>query len=458
MKLENQVLDTIRKYSMLKDGTCVICGLSGGPDSVALCRILYALQPRLHLRLIAAHVNHSIRGASADEDEVFSRNLAKSLGIEFFSVRYDVPALAKQRGIGLEACARTVRYAYFTALADALGADCIATAHHADDALETALLHFARGTGIRGLTGIYPVRQLGSCLLIRPLVCISKQQIREYLAEVGADYRIDESNACDDYTRNRIRHYAIPALAQANAALIHTSIQTLKTLRTEADFLEEQTAQAYSRVVLNQSVAIAALLELHPALQGRVIEKFYLQAAGGQAAQLCAAHLDAVLSLCTSKHACAYVNLPAGLFARREYDRLFLEKNLRISQTPAPAALILGQSTEFGMWRITLMSVHAPVVEYKSVHNFFVDCSKIYGKLFVRSRLPGDKIHLAGHNSGSSLKKLMIDRKIPRPARQDWPVIADEYGVVAVAELGVDARVAIDTDSRELFFIQIEKC
>ena len=458
MKLENLVWDTICQYAMLPEGATVICGLSGGPDSVALCRILRTLQPRLHLRLLAAHVHHGIRGTQADEDEAFCRAFAKSSEMEFYCAHYDIPALADRQGISLEACARKVRYNFFVQLAESTGAGYIATAHHADDALETALFHFARGTGIRGLSGIQPIRRLDGFMLIRPLICASKKQIGEYLAEVGADYRIDASNACDDYARNRIRHHVVPALAQVNPSLIHTSIHTLKTLRAEADFLEEQTQQAYSRIVADQSVDICALLALHPALQGRVIEKFYYQIAGAQAPQLSSVHLDAVAALCQSSHASGFVSLPAGISARREYRRLFLEKK---AQPPIEEIvhipLLLGGSVIFNEWRITLKSVSGPAVEYKSIHNFFVDCSKIYGKLLVRSRLPGDRIHLAGHSCGTSLKKIMIDRKIPRPQRQTWPVIVDSRGIVAVAQFGVDIRTAIDADSRELFLIQIEK-
>lgn len=458
MKLEHLVWDTLGQYTMLPEGATVICGLSGGSDSVALCRILRTLAPRLHLRLLAAHVHHGIRGTQADEDADFCRRLAQSLDIEFYCAHYDVPALAREQGIGLEECARKVRYAYFTRLAECTGAAFIATAHHAGDALETALFHLARGTGLRGLSGIQPVRCLDGFTLIRPLICASKQQIEDYLAEVGADYRIDESNACDDYARNRIRHQVVPALEQVNPSLIRTSVHTLKTLRLEADFLKEQAQQAYSRITAGQSVEIGALLALHPALQSRVLEKLYHQAAGIEAAQLSSVHLDAAIALCRSSHASGLVNLPAGVSARREYGRLFFEKKEPADvQDVLPVPLIVGESTLFYGWKISVKPTCELFAEYKSIHNFFVDCSKIYGKLLVRPRLPGDRIHLAGHHCSASLKKLMIDHKIPQPQRRTWPVIVDSRGIVAVANFGVDIRAAIDADSRELFFIQIEK-
>ncbi len=457
MKLERMVWDTISQYKMLPDGATVICGLSGGPDSVALCRILKSIQPRLHLKLLIAHVNHGIRGKSADADEAFAHMLAQSLDLAFYCINVNVPALAHQQQIGLEACARKVRYDFFVLLAQSTGAEYIATAHHAEDALETVLLHLARGSGIRGLSGIQPVRRIGDLMLVRPLIFASKEQIYEYLCEVGADYRIDASNNDDDYARNRIRHHVIPALQQINPALIQTSIQTLKNLRTEAEFLEEQAQQAYCQVIDDQSIDISALLALHPALQGRILEKVYNKVAGIQAPQLCASHMESVLALCKGSRSSGSINLPASVSARREYGRLFIERTQTILPDIVQIPLVLGKLIEFDGWKIELSRVQISVTELKSIHKFYVDCSKIYGKLLVRPRLSGDKIRLPGRSFDTSLKKLMIDRKIPKLARQTWPVIVDAHGIVAVAQVGVDARVAADANSREFYLIEIKK-
>ena len=200
------VKQTIEDYHMLSPGEPVLAALSGGADSVALLRALLALGYSVR----AFHLNHCLRGAESDRDETFCRALCERLGVPLTVERIDVRA--QTAGEGIEAAARRIRYERLVAAAQ--GAK-IATAHTADDNLETMLFHLARGTGPKGLAGIPPVR--GD--IIRPLIGAERAQVEAYLAELGQDFVTDSTNLSGDYTRNRIRHEVVPVLRQLNPSV-----------------------------------------------------------------------------------------------------------------------------------------------------------------------------------------------------------------------------------------------
>ncbi|MGN1081946.1 MAG: tRNA lysidine(34) synthetase TilS, partial [Candidatus Avispirillum sp.] len=162
----------------------VICAFSGGADSSVLLRWLHSRLPAFGKRLVAAHVNHMIRGEEGDADEAFCRRVCEGLGIPLYVEKVDVPARAAGSGMGLEECAREVRYAFLSDLSERLGGAAVATAHSATDNLETVIFHMTRGSGVRGVAGIAPVREI----YIRPLICCYSEEIREYAKESGIEY------------------------------------------------------------------------------------------------------------------------------------------------------------------------------------------------------------------------------------------------------------------------------
>jgi len=458
MKIEHNVYNFIRQTALLPEGSSVICGLSGGADSVALCYILSSLREQMHFTLFAAHVHHGIRGEEADRDEQFARSIAKKLQIPFYCVHYDVPVIAKLQGVGTEECARNLRYAYFAHLANCLDAGFIATAHNANDALETQIINLTRGAGIRGLASIPASRPLGEVTVVRPLLRTSRAEIESYLGKINVGYIQDSTNFSDLYTRNQIRHHVLPLLEQLNPSLVETSASALSILADDVDFIEQHAQIVYSQVVENNCIPVRKLTGLHPALQNRIIEMLYRNAAGDNAAQLQSVHIHAILRLCRTVTASAYYDLPSGMQAQREYAFLRIcKKNASSKSQRDPLYFSDNEICFWNDWQIILTPIDQYPKEYKSIHNFFVDCSKIYGKLFIRSRIPGDSIHLAGHSTETKLKKIFIDRKIPKSMRDQIPVICDEQGIVAVAEIGVADRAALDDKTRKIFSIQIKR-
>ena len=202
----NKLLAQLRKYEMLSAGDHVICAVSGGADSVALLFGMYLLREKLGITLSAAHFNHHLRGAESDRDEQFVRQ---------FCDRYEIPLFVGQARVvagkkGLEAAAREARYAYFATLSGK-----IATAHTADDNAETVLMHLVRGTGLKGLGGISPVK--GN--ILRPMLTVTRQEVLAFLEEYGLTFVEDSSNQTDDFFRNRLRHGVMPLLKEENPRL-----------------------------------------------------------------------------------------------------------------------------------------------------------------------------------------------------------------------------------------------
>ncbi len=258
---------------MIRAGT-VILAYSGGADSTCLLHHLHAWCGKNGVTLAAAHVNHQIRGADADRDEEFCRTTCGKLQIPLFVLRKDVPALAKETGRGLEETARAVRYAFFDEVSAKLTGSpakaVIATAHNADDHLETVLFHLLRGSGTRGLSGIDPLR---NGRYVRPLLMDSGTDIRAWCARYDIPYVTDATNADTDYTRNFIRHNIVPELEKICDDPRRSVLRMATLLRQDDDYFDGLVREYVPDGTF--SIERAVLNSLHPAVASRLLLKLY---------------------------------------------------------------------------------------------------------------------------------------------------------------------------------------
>src|ERR1700686_3515014 len=206
--LHRRILETIGRHAMIRPGDRIGLGVSGGADSVAMLRIFAELRIHLGVAILVLHFNHQLRGTEADEDERFVKALAEEFHLEFESGRADVAGEARLHGWNVEDAARRLRYQFFASVAEARGLNRVAVAHTADDQAETVLSHLLRGTGLTGLAGIYPV----AGLIICPLLELGREELREFLSDLGQPWREDATNQDTSRTRARIRHQLIPIL------------------------------------------------------------------------------------------------------------------------------------------------------------------------------------------------------------------------------------------------------
>lgn len=402
----------------------LLAAVSGGRDSMYLLHRLLELFPG---RVACAHFDHRLRGPESDRDREFVRGHCAALGVPCRIGQGDVAAFAAEKGLGIEEAAREMRYAFLQEAADELGAACILTAHTAEDNAETLLLNLARGTGLRGLCGIPPVR--GN--ILRPMLEVTRREIDIYIREKGVPYTEDSTNAEDHYARNRLRHAALPALESVNPAFAENISRAVRSLREDEAFLASL-AEDYLRA--NPVPTVSSLLALPAPVRTRALRSFL----GGE---LSAVHLEAVDALLRGKPL-GEVSLP-GHTLRRERDALVLDP-----EAPAvfPAfSLAPGESFVLpdGKWRFICELTENNGGNCKDIHNLFFNYKNICGKITVRPRREGDTFHPAGRGCAKTLKKLFSEARLPVAQRAQIPVVCDEQGVIGVFGFGVDRRCAI---------------
>ena len=245
----NRISEFIHNNRLLEDRADVIVGLSGGADSTALLLVLL----RLGYRCTAVHCNFHLRGAESDRDQAFVTELCKKLGVELTVCSYDTQSYARQKGISIEMAARELRYADFERIMKERGASAVCIAHHRDDSVETVLLNLIRGTGIKGLTGIKP--RNGN--IIRPLLCVSRQEIEEWLQKENQPFITDSTNLETDYTRNKIRLQLLPLMRDINPDVDNAVAETARHLQQSYAVYSNAMDQAQANVIRNTANGFA---------------------------------------------------------------------------------------------------------------------------------------------------------------------------------------------------------
>lgn len=432
----NEAQALTREYAMLAPGNHILCAVSGGADSVCLLHWLKGQAAEQGFTLTAAHFNHRLRGAESDRDAAFVEKLCREWKVPCVVGTGDVSGEAQRRGAGIEETARALRYDFLEQTAAELGAGLIATAHNANDNVETMLLHLIRGSGLQGLTGIRPRRGK----LIRPFLTTTRAQILAYLEEHRLPHVEDSTNADTAYARNRLRHQVIPLLEELNPALISRLSDTVGYLRADNDYL---TAQAMAAVRGAEPTVTGGLVLPADAI-ARSPDPIAVRAVGALLGRLGAhqyrsAHLLSVVELARSGHPSGWVDLPHGLTARRAYGLLVLEPTAAESGwTPVPLN-VPGETPlpELG-WKLVCRPVQAPAEPPTDPFVCYLDPSALDGPLTVRPRETGDGITLPGRPH-KSVKKLLIEAKVPRLDRERLPVVADGAGPVWLGGFGPDA-------------------
>ena len=468
-RTEKKVEDFVRKYDMIGEDDTVVTGVSGGADSVCLLFMLCALRRRKGFRVLACHVNHGLRGEDADADEAYVRELCERLGVPLRIFRENVELIARKRKQSTEEAGRLVRREAFEKMCREDGGTKIATAHHRDDNAETVLLNIARGTGLRGLCGIRPVRGRW----IRPLLCLSRDEIEEWLREKKISFCTDATNEEDIYTRNRIRHNILPALKeQVNAgAARHLSDLALQAQEVW-DHIEKETDRAESGCVAfspdaegRRRVRIdeAGFERLDPVIAKTLIHRCICRAAGEEK-DVEAVHVADTLAL-FGKQAGKAVDLPYGVKAERIYNGVLLTKPVRTERTAdvsAEVPLNIPGDTYFpGTGQIIQCVLLEKTDDFspeeipqKSYTKCF-DYDIIKYSLSARRRRPGDYLAVDGKGSRQKLKAYFINEKVPREERDRKLLIADGDHVVWIPGMRMSTAYQIGSRTKRILMIKI---
>ncbi len=447
-------------------GESILLALSGGPDSVALLHALRKLAPRFGYRLAAAHLNHRLRGAESDRDEMFVRELCSTLGVELVVEQANNldPALDPATP-NLEERAREVRYAFLAAAAARLGASFIATAHQADDQAETVMLRLLRGAGATGLGAMAESVTLapGGVTILRPMLHASRHEILRYLDSIGARSVSDSSNAHQGFLRNRVRIELLPALERDFAPGLRHRLAALAGEMRELDDYVACAARTELGLRLRESVAggpldlldLNGFAGLHPALAAALLREF-LAARIGNLRRLTRRHIDGLRRLCLGESPSAALDLPGGWCAERRYAALAVERRAKADDSRRLAAAAGGFAftlTREGVTKVpragfvfhsSLMPADATPMPL-DLHEACFDADLTDTGLLVRSFASGDRVSPLGMEGSRKLHDIFVDRKLARLRRRSFPVVTLQ-GQIAWVPGMVRGRVALVTE------------
>ncbi|HEY1801005.1 MAG TPA: tRNA lysidine(34) synthetase TilS [Terriglobales bacterium] len=451
--LSQKLLTYILRQELIQAGDRVGVAVSGGADSVALLRLLLELRKELGIVLSVVHLNHQLRGEESDGDEQFVKALALDNKLEFHGERVAVKAYAQSKHLSLEAAGRELRYGYFHRLLDRNRVDRIATAHTLDDQAETILLRLVRGTGTRGLAGIYPKlnilaaslpsRTAGAAFIVRPLLNTSRKELEAYLSEISQEWREDSSNLDPQFSRNRVRHGMLPWLEEnLNPSVRNTLADAAEVARAEEEYWESRVRDLLPRVSVQDSKAplsqldLPALRELPLALQRRV-----LRAVGVPLGiHLEFQHVERILQLVNEQSALGPFSVPGGSVAKsagKNNARLrFQAENLAPAPAhssfayalPVPGRIVVSEiQTEF---HATLIPPDAAEGYNPQDSENLMDARLLARNLQVRNWREGDRFWPAHTKAPRKIKQLLQERRVTGPERKVWPVIVSGNEIV----------------------------
>ena len=432
----------------------MVVALSGGVDSVVLLDLLHRLAPSKDWRLVAAHLDHGLRPESV-EDVAFCRDVCAARGIEFAAERVDVAARAARTGEGVEAAGRHARYEFLERVRTEHGCDRIATAHHLDDHVESVLLALGRGTGLRGLRGIAPVRGH----LIRPLRAVRRAWIEAHAREHGLSWREDRSNTDPERVRNRLRHGALESLESALPVGAFERIgATGQHVATDVDLLDELVAARLDALTLDADETGLALERAGFLAAGPELRSALLRAAASRLfartshQRWNAGNLEDVLDFVERAHAGQRWSLPGGGRLAVERDRLILTGRSDELDDAGPGTHAVSPvrlATEFLPASRHGCSLSGPDVA-------FLDAARVRPPFVLRPILPGDRLQPHGMEGHKRLVTLLSERAVPRERRHAQLVVCDRQRIVWAVGVTTAHSTRIDEDSRWIWQLRIE--
>ncbi len=451
--LEQKALCALRQYSLFSQGDRIAVGVSGGADSVALLRFLAALRPQFGWDLVVCHIHHGLRGAEADRDECFVRALAEQLGLPCAVSRIDAAALALRDHISVEEAGRMARYAFFAQTAGEGGR--IATAHTLDDSIETVLMNLVRGTGLRGLCGIPRIR--GN--IVRPLLDCTRAEVEDYLGALGQPYCTDSTNLTDDYTRNRIRHDILPRLCALNPNFPGAMARMLPRLAAQqalTDCLAAQSAQQLHAACGGLSrQGLSALPE-------PVCDRLLLRLLEQNRLPVSAAAVERMTETLRTGGKLDLAARSWFFVAQGDLAAVIYAPPGGIPPVPVPlpqeeTPVILPFSPQKSL-KLTLCNKIVANTSEKfniSLLKYAIDCDRIKGYSFMRTRRPGDTF-IVGKKQ-LSLGEAWAAAGIPALLRPALMVLADEQGVLWAEGIGSSSRAAVTENTKQYVIIECQE-
>ncbi|MGM0904585.1 MAG: tRNA lysidine(34) synthetase TilS [Bacillota bacterium] len=432
--IEKKVYRFLERHRFDLEGKSFAVGVSGGPDSLALLHFLWCLKEKYQLRLVAVHVDHMFRGEESYQEALFVQEFCEKRSIAFELKQANVPEYIKETGKSSQVAARELRYQFFNEMMKKHQLSFLALGHHGDDQIETILMRLTRGSSGSARAGISFTRPFEDGEIVRPFLCLTKQELEDYCQRHQLDPRRDSSNEKETYSRNRFRKNILPFLKKENTHAHEHFQRFSEEMKSDDEYLAELTSLKMNKVMekTNDKVTldIQAFLTMPIPLQRRGIKLILNYLYGEQPSSLSAIHIDSIFSMIKNPHPSGSLDFPNGLKVIRSYGKCYFQLHPSESkpfqfQVNGPGLVEL---PEGGFIKAEYYSGDAN--ESQDVETFLVHTGITGLPLIIRSRQAGDRMTVKGMAGTKKIKDIFIDEKIPKFMRDMWPVVTDREGTI----------------------------
>lgn len=446
-KTEEKIIRYAESQALISPGDAILVALSGGPDSVLLLSFLDKFKKKFKIEIAAFHLNHKLRGRSADLDERFCRKFCSDRGIKYFSQSKDVKAFAAGNKLSVEEAGRNLRYDLLNRICTKYHFTKIATAHIKDDNTETVLLNIMKGSGITGITGIPPKRNN----IIRPLLCLSKDEVLDYLHSGKINYRIDESNLSDDYERNFIRNKLIPLVKERlNPSLDDTIYNSSSIFSHIKNYLDSSVKKEKKRVVTAKSNGLIINLDMIPGIHFAILSEILRNSIQDTwNIKTGSADIQKISDL-INKQSGTILELSDNLTALKNRKQIIIQKKLPVIETEK-RYIKIGNSINLSAGRLSIKQVDAAKIKFSSNSlTEYISADRIKGRMSVRNWKPGDSFVPFGMTGRKKLSDYLVDIKQSKIEKQGQLVLTYSEQIIWVIGKRLDNRFKINNTTKNI--------
>ena len=464
-KLVFKVKEYVVRQSLIDPGEKLAAAISGGPDSVTMLYCLNNLKEVIGFKLHVFHINHMLRGEESDRDETFVKNLAESLGLPFYAKKVDVAGHQKKQKCSLQVAAREMRYLSLNQLARSLSISKIATGHTADDQAETVLMRVLKGCGLKGISGIPPIRDNK---FIRPLLEITSEEVEQFLNQNQIKSLMDSTNLKNNYLRNQVRNNLMPSLKKDfNPSLVETLNRSSQIFRADDNYISEIAQDEFKKSILKNDEETLILdathfQSLHVALKRRIVlDSIYNFSGHGR--QVSQNIIENILQVIESKISGKSLSIFNGFQFKYQYNRIifrYQKKKFPGGQIKRRKLLIPGKTKIEEIEKVIVSSIirkNDIPGGLKKTDSFtaFIDYSVSGKELFLRSRKKGDKFCPLGIKGHKKIKNYFIDKKIPREERDCIPLVTNKESILWILGHQISDFARVKESTKDVLMLKV---
>lgn len=461
----DKVINYIKENKIIQQDDRILVALSGGPDSVCLLHMLYRIKDKFNLKLGAIHINHMLRGEEADKDENYIIDLCEQMGIKHYVKRINIEYIAKETNVSLETAGRNERYKAFEEIKIKDKYNKIAVAHNANDQAETILMRIMRGTGLEGLTGIKPQREGG---IIRPILCLNRQEIEDYCEYNGLNPRIDASNYDRHYSRNRVRLDILPYMRDNfNKDIIDTLNRMTLLLQKDNEFIEEYSKKCYNIYCKKHNNKLEILKELFEKEMESIITRVVIIAfkeISKSYQNFEMKHIYEIVNL-AFRETGKKINLTNNIICENLYGNIVLSKNdNKYYNSCVKTEIKLDKDNIIENIEFNNYIINFEVIENKKKEKFtknnlikLFNYDKIEKEILIRYRKDGDKIIPLGMSGSKKVKDIFINSKVPREERDNTPILCFDDKISWIVGYKTSQLFKIDSDTKMILKITVNR-